>query len=124
MTQSYPDAGDTTIYKVVVNRKGQYSIWPEWSEEPGDWRSVAVSGPKSECLAYIEAVWTCVRSAFDVQSNARALRRSLRRSPNSTREPAHDASCGGRPLGPFGEPAGIVSAVCRRDSAWSPLSRR
>jgi MbtH protein len=61
MTHSGPDAGDTTIYKVVVNRTGQYSVWPEWSEEPGDWRSVAVSGPKSECLAYIEAVWTDIR---------------------------------------------------------------
>jgi MbtH protein len=33
---------DNTIYKVVVNREEQYSIWP-----------ADRSGPKSECLAYI-----------------------------------------------------------------------
>ena len=73
MTYSDPDAGDTTIYKVVVNREEQYSIWPEWSQEPGGWRSVAVSGPKSECLAYIESVWTDMRPL--------SLRRAMERGP-------------------------------------------
>ena len=41
---------DNTIYKVVVNREEQYSIWP-----------ADRSGPKSECLAYIKEVWTDMR---------------------------------------------------------------
>jgi uncharacterized protein YbdZ (MbtH family) len=55
------DREDTTIYKVVVNHEEQYSIWPEYKENPLGWRDVGKSGPKAECLAYIEEVWTDMR---------------------------------------------------------------
>jgi ribosomal protein RSM22 (predicted rRNA methylase) len=29
-----PDKEDITIYKVVVNHEEQYSIWPEYKENP------------------------------------------------------------------------------------------
>jgi MbtH protein len=52
---------DTTIYRVVVNHEGQYSIWPAGREIPPGWLDAGVSGSKAECLAYIQEVWTDMR---------------------------------------------------------------
>jgi MbtH protein len=52
---------DTTVYQVVVNHEEQYSIWPADRELPLGWTSVGPKGPKAECLAYIEEVWTDMR---------------------------------------------------------------
>ncbi|NOT58295.1 MAG: MbtH family NRPS accessory protein [Deltaproteobacteria bacterium] len=52
---------DPTIYKVVVNHEEQYSIWPAGRENPLGWREGGKSGAKTECLAYIKAVWTDMR---------------------------------------------------------------
>jgi len=56
-----PVSEDNTIYKVVVNREEQYSIWPADRENPLGWSEVGKSGTKAECLAYIEEVWTDMR---------------------------------------------------------------
>jgi uncharacterized protein YbdZ (MbtH family) len=61
MSWNDPDREDTTIYKVVVNHEEQYSIWPEYKENPLGWREVGKAGPKAECLAYIKDVWTDMR---------------------------------------------------------------
>ena len=55
------DREDTTIYKVVVNHEEQYSIWPEYKQNPLGWQDVGKVGPKAECLAYIKEVWTDMR---------------------------------------------------------------
>jgi uncharacterized protein YbdZ (MbtH family) len=52
---------DKTIYKVVVNHEEQYSIWPEYRENPNGWNDAGKVGPKAECLAYIKEVWTDMR---------------------------------------------------------------
>ena len=52
---------DTTIYTVVMNHEEQYSIWPADRELPPGWTAVGKTGPKAECLAYIEEVWTDMR---------------------------------------------------------------
>lgn len=52
---------DNTIYKVVVNYEEQYSIWPADRELPAGWKEAGKQGPKAECLAYIEEVWTDMR---------------------------------------------------------------
>jgi uncharacterized protein YbdZ (MbtH family) len=61
MSWNDPDKEDTTIYKVVVNHEEQYSIWPEYKENPLGWRDGGKVGPKAECLAYIKEVWTDMR---------------------------------------------------------------
>jgi MbtH protein len=58
---SRPDEEDSTIYKVVVNREEQYSIWPADRETPLGWSDAGKEGTKAECLAYIEQVWTDMR---------------------------------------------------------------
>ena|SRR5215216_7622757 len=52
---------DKTIYKVVVNHEEQYSIWPEYKENPLGWNDAGKVGAKAECLAYIKEVWTDMR---------------------------------------------------------------
>jgi len=54
-------AEETRIYKVVVNHEEQYSIWPVERENPLGWRDAGYTGPKTECLAYIEHIWTDMR---------------------------------------------------------------
>jgi MbtH protein len=71
---------DTTIYQVVVNAEEQYSIWPADRELPLGWNSAGFSGPKAECLAHIENVWTDMR-------------------PKSLREKMQAAGLGGDPSG-------------------------
>jgi uncharacterized protein YbdZ (MbtH family) len=58
---AWDEEDDTRIYKVVVNHEEQYSIWPADRDNPLGWREVGRSGPKAECLAYIEEVWTDMR---------------------------------------------------------------
>lgn len=55
------DAEDTTIYDVVVNDEGQYSLWPEHKEIPEGWRKAGKTGSKQECLDYVNEVWTDMR---------------------------------------------------------------
>ena len=52
---------DGTVYQVVVNHEEQYSIWRADRDLPLGWEATGPSGPKSECLAYIEEVWTDMR---------------------------------------------------------------
>lgn len=52
---------DHTIYKVIINKEEQYSIWPADRENPLGWTEAGKTGPKAECLAYIEEVWTDMR---------------------------------------------------------------
>lgn len=52
---------DRTTYVVVVNHEEQYSIWPEYRNLPVGWRAAGKSGPKAECLEYINQVWTDMR---------------------------------------------------------------
>jgi len=61
MSSHDADKEDTTIYKVVVNHEEQYSIWPEYKDNPLGWKDAGKAGPKSECLAYIKEVWTDMR---------------------------------------------------------------
>lgn len=48
-------------YLVVVNHEEQYSIWPDYKDIPKGWKAVGKSGPKKECLDYINEVWVDMR---------------------------------------------------------------
>lgn len=58
---SNEETTDTTVYKVVVNHEEQYSIWPEYRDNPLGWRDAGKVGTKAECLDHIEKVWTDMR---------------------------------------------------------------
>jgi len=48
-------------YKVVINHEEQYTIWPADRENPLGWKDVGKVGRESDCLDYIEEVWTDLR---------------------------------------------------------------
>ena len=52
---------DDILFQVVVNHEDQYSIWPADREPPQGWFEVGKSGPKAECLAFVDEVWTDMR---------------------------------------------------------------
>ncbi len=49
---------EEALFAVVANQEEQYSLWPAQRELPAGWRLMGKSGTKSECLAYVDAVWT------------------------------------------------------------------
>jgi MbtH protein len=55
------DDTEDRIYKVVVNHEEQYSVWVGSRPNPAGWNDAGKSGSKSECLAFIEEVWTDMR---------------------------------------------------------------
>ena len=57
----HDDEDDTRSYTVVMNDEGQYSIWLAGKDLPAGWRAVGKTGPKKECLAHINEVWTDMR---------------------------------------------------------------
>jgi uncharacterized protein YbdZ (MbtH family) len=61
MTGNDAEKEDSTIYSVVVNHEEQYSIWPAHREIPRGWNPTGKTGPKTECLAHIQEVWTDMR---------------------------------------------------------------
>jgi MbtH protein len=46
--------------RVLINDEEQYSLWPERTPVPPGWRS-CVEGSRSECLAFVERMWTDMR---------------------------------------------------------------
>jgi MbtH protein len=59
-------------FSVVINGEEQYSIWPEGRQVPAGWSAVGVVGLKSECLAYIDEIWTDMRPASLRQAMSQA----------------------------------------------------
>lgn len=57
----WDDEDDQQLFDVVMNHEEQYSIWPADREIPNGWRAVGTQGPKKDCLAHIEKVWTDMR---------------------------------------------------------------
>jgi MbtH protein len=78
------DNDNQTIYRVVVNHEDQYSIWPTYKELPLGWSEGGPAGPKAECLAYIEKVWTDMRPL----SLRNAMARDANEDDDARRAPA------------------------------------
>ena len=94
------DDEDRTIYRVVVNDEEQYSIWPAGRDLPPGWEAEGFEGPKPECLAHIEEVWTDMRP------------KSLRLAMEGGTEPP--AAAGGATGAAGRRPAGSPAAARRR----------
>jgi MbtH protein len=52
---------DTRTYLVVRNDEEQYSIWLADRQLPAGWYAEGTQGPKTDCLAHIDEVWTDMR---------------------------------------------------------------
>ena len=51
----------STRFKVVANHEEQYSIWPADRDNAPGWKDEGKTGTRSECLQYIDEVWTDMR---------------------------------------------------------------
>ncbi|MEU2613187.1 MbtH family NRPS accessory protein [Micromonospora sp. NPDC007271] len=60
MTQN-TDHSDIAGYAVVVNDEEQYSVWRADRTPPAGWRTTGFQGPRADCLAHIESIWTDMR---------------------------------------------------------------
>jgi MbtH protein len=46
---------------VVINREGQYSVWPRARRLPAGWRSAGFEGPEQACLDHVATTWSDLR---------------------------------------------------------------
>ena len=102
------DQEDTTVYKVVMNHEEQYSIWPAERENALGWQDAGKSGTKTECLAYIEEVWTDMRPLSLRQQMAEQARLQPSAASHDTPQPA---AAGGNPSAP------VMDALVQRLAA-------
>jgi uncharacterized protein YbdZ (MbtH family) len=74
------DTLENATYHVVINHEEQYSIWMDGRDIPPGWRAVGKSGPKVECLDYINQVWTDMRP-LSLRKKMEELQRMPPREP-------------------------------------------
>lgn len=48
---------DGHTFKVLVNDKGQHSIWPSAQQALSGWQRVGPTGPKQDWLEWIKVNW-------------------------------------------------------------------
>ena len=48
-------------FVVLINHEEQHSIWPSAQPVPAGWKQIGPTGPKADCLAFIEQNWTDMR---------------------------------------------------------------
>ncbi|WP_321968095.1 MbtH family protein [Burkholderia cepacia] len=51
----------TSLFKVVVNEEGQYSIWPADRHLPEGWIAHGEASPREQCLSQIDSIWLDMR---------------------------------------------------------------
>ncbi|OPC78623.1 antibiotic synthesis protein MbtH [Embleya scabrispora] len=55
------DDEPTPVCRVVINDEDQYSVWAADRDIPAGWRAEGFTGPRADCLAHIDRVWTDMR---------------------------------------------------------------
>jgi MbtH protein len=59
MTNPFEDQDG--VFLVLVNKEGQYSLWPQFREVPGGWTQRFGPEKRQACLDYVEQNWTDMR---------------------------------------------------------------
>lgn len=49
---------DDALWRVVTDREGRHSIWPEELDVPTGWAATDYVGPREACVAHIDAIWS------------------------------------------------------------------
>ncbi len=50
-----------SLFVVVRNHEGQYSIWPSFKPVPEGWFIAREEDSRDNCLSYIDQVWDDIR---------------------------------------------------------------
>jgi uncharacterized protein YbdZ (MbtH family) len=91
MAQHDSSQEDNRIYKVVINREEQYSIWPADREIPLGWTDAGKSGLKADCLAYIKEVWVDLRPLSLRKQMEEWAQRQAEEPPQASTKPSDEA---------------------------------
>jgi MbtH protein len=59
MANPFEDAD--SMYRVIVNAEGQYSLWPDALTIPEGWGIAHNTDTRAQCLSFIEENWTDMR---------------------------------------------------------------
>jgi MbtH protein len=59
MTSPFDD--DNGVFHVLVNERGQHSLWPASVRTPDGWTAVLTSSSREECIDHIERNWLDLR---------------------------------------------------------------
>lgn len=65
-TNPFDDA--TSKFHVLVNDRGQYSLWPEFAPVPDGWATRLTSVTRDDATTYIELHWTGLQPARSLTS--------------------------------------------------------
>ncbi|MBB5868349.1 MbtH protein [Allocatelliglobosispora scoriae] len=68
MTNPFENTDGT--YLVLVNEENQHSLWPEFAEVPGGWRTAFGPAGRQDCLDYVNANWTDMRPQSLIDASA------------------------------------------------------
>lgn len=55
------DQAEELSWLVLVNERGQYSLWPALSPVPLGWTECGPEGDEATCMAWIDSHWTDMR---------------------------------------------------------------
>lgn len=75
---------NNTLYKVVINEEGQYSILLVGKENAIGWRDEGKIGLESECLEYIEKNWLDMRPLSLQRHMAKVEKEKLKKKMKKT----------------------------------------
>ena len=63
-----PFESENEPYRVLINREGQHSLWPEFIDVPAGWSVVLSGKSRQECLDYVDVHWKDMRPKSLAQS--------------------------------------------------------
>ncbi|CAN7333528.1 MbtH family protein [Phenylobacterium sp. LjRoot225] len=52
-----PFDDETGRFLVLLNARGEHSLWPEFAQVPRGWRTVAGPDSRVACLEFVESSW-------------------------------------------------------------------
>ena len=61
MSVDVTDQEEGRRYVVLINSEEQYSLWPHGKAVPAGWRDAGKEGTRSECVRFVDEVWTDMR---------------------------------------------------------------
>lgn len=58
-----PFDDDSHRFTVLVNARGEHSLWPEFAAEPMGWMRVHGPDSRDACMRWVDTHWTAMQNA-------------------------------------------------------------
>jgi MbtH protein len=63
-----PFEDENGIFHVLINKEGQYSLWPSFIDVPDGWTIIHKSDSRAACLEFMDRNWTDLRPKSLIKS--------------------------------------------------------